>query len=1626
MSHRVRKISPDGIITTIAGNGSRGFSGDGGPAVDAALNRPSGIAIGSNGSIYIADQANQRVRRIDQNGIISTVAGNGTTGYNGDNILATSASLTAPTDVAISSDGSIYIADKNNMRIRRVRPDQIIITIAGDGTAGFSGDGGPATSASLEYPSGVDLDSDGSVFIADEGNHKIRKVRPDGIITSVAGNGISDYTGDGGMATSASLRSPHNISLDNYGNLYISDKYNNVIRKVSREGIISTVAGNGTRGFSGYRGLATESALYRPHDIANDADGHLYIADTYNNIIRVVEPSFDGSVVGGLLAIASNDSEKLHLFNSVGRHLKTINALTGGLVYEFDYTPNGHLSTILDGDGNTTHIERDASGAPVAIISPDGHRNEITVGTDGYIEEIANPAGDTYRITYISDGLLLGFTDPMNNTSTYDYGINGKLEMTADAAGGGWTIDRNELADGYQVAMTSAEGLTTLHKLEISGQFYKKRIKTNPDNTKEIRTNFSDGFSSEILHADESTTLLHHEADPRFGMTSPFPGTYINATPSGLWNIIHTNKTATLSDSTDLISLEELNEITIKNGHRYTRHYSATNRTWTLTSPEGRTHESEIDAQGRAIRDVPGGLAPITYDYDNRGRLDAIALAEGTPDQRNYDFVYNADGWLAEIIDPLSRKVEFAYDDAGRVTSQTLPDGNNITFQYDPNGNLSALTPPGRSAHVFDYTSVDLRESYTPPDLSGVQAVTQYNYDLDRKLTSIARPDGRVIAFGHDATGKLGQITIMRGQYDFDYHPDTGKLSRITAPDGGTLTASWDGFLPVAETLSGNINGTVARSYNDDFWIKSLNVNGNPIYFYYDNDGLLRQAGDLTMQHDPENGLLERTETGILSSRILYNDFGEIKEDYYPRSWSSITSDITPSVVSSDTLSITGTIINAGRIRINGNDIFPQADGTISGMIPLTDIGRTYFNIDIYDQSGRLHESIAQSVEREEPETGVTINSIVAVDSNSNIYFRDGNNTIQRIASGSGTPDIPPWLSSVSHLTIGTSGSIYYIKADKLFQYSSGTEAEITDLSSYVVDNIAVAPDGHIYFTAGDRIYRTDSLGDITEYAVLPNNYSDARLSASSAGLALLDNNDSMYMVRSDGSLESIHNSFGITSFSLNNQGELCYIEAIVLGARIDPEFETRKYHCIGTDGTIREIITPHPGIQSIRFDSADNLHYSTFKNVYIFDGSAAIPQLNITQATDGTLTLNGDAGTSDTLYQAVYNRDAAGRITEIQQNVFGATKTIEYGYDAAGRLNEVRHDGTLVATYDYDANGNRTHINGTQVAAYDAQDRMSTYVNSTYTYTKNGELKTRTSGSDTTSYEYDEFGNLMQVTLPDGTVIDYLIDARNRRIGKKLDGTLTQAFLYKDQLNPVAELDGSGNVVTRFVYADKPNVPAYMIKGGATYRIISDHLGSPRLVVDTTTGDVAQRMDYDAWGKVITDTNPGFQPFGFAGGLYDPHTGLTRFGARDYYAVTGRWTSKDPILFDGDGPNLYSYSINDPTNLIDPNGLESYPFVGNIDPSYPQYQKYKSELDQARNEAAKTPNCISKCVFGFATGAAGSEAASRGLIKAAESVSQVCAAQAKRIIPGVNLVSTGQALGNTAGCIEMCVYNNQ
>lgn len=293
-NNRVRIVSQSDVINTYAGDGTAGYSGDGGAATAAEINTPKGLAEDASGNIYIADEANNRIRKVNTSGVISTFAGTGTAGYSGDGGAATSAKLHSPYGIAVDASGNLYIADEANERIRVVNTSGVISTFAGDGTAGYSGDGGAATSAELNHPINVEVDASGNIYIADYLNNRIRKVNTSGTISTFAGDGTAGFSGDGGAATAAEIyMSTGAVKIDGYGNLYIADDGNNRVRVVNSSGIINTVAGTGTAGFAGDGGQATAAELDEPTIIGFDSYGNYYIADAVNERIRVVYLSLD-------------------------------------------------------------------------------------------------------------------------------------------------------------------------------------------------------------------------------------------------------------------------------------------------------------------------------------------------------------------------------------------------------------------------------------------------------------------------------------------------------------------------------------------------------------------------------------------------------------------------------------------------------------------------------------------------------------------------------------------------------------------------------------------------------------------------------------------------------------------------------------------------------------------------------------------------------------------------------------------------------------------------------------------------------------------------------------------------------------------------------------------------------------------------------------------------------------------------------------------------------------------------------------------------------------------------------------------------------------------------------------
>ncbi len=419
---RVRKVDTNGIITTVVGNGQIGNSGDGGLAINAQLNAPSGLAVDANGNLYIADINNASVRKVDTNGIISRVAGTGVAGFSGDGGPAANARLRYPSGVVVDAAGNLYITDTQNGRIRKVDIDGIITTVAGRGGEGASGDGGPATNALLNRPSDVTVDASGNLYIDDNFSYRIRKVASNGIITTVAG-GTQGYGGDGGPATSASLNNTTGITIDSNGNLIFADARR--VRKISTNGTITTIAGNGTISFGGDGGLATNANLLTPSGLTVDGAGNLYISDSGNNRIRKV------SAEGIITTIAGNGVEYLY---GTGDNGPALNAAV--------YQPSFNA---LDGNGNLLI----ATGFLVRKVTPAGMISTIAGNNAGYSGDggPATNAGlgsaqgvaiDKMGNIYIAAGSRIrrvdnnGIITTVVGTGVYGYSGDGGLAINAN------------------------------------------------------------------------------------------------------------------------------------------------------------------------------------------------------------------------------------------------------------------------------------------------------------------------------------------------------------------------------------------------------------------------------------------------------------------------------------------------------------------------------------------------------------------------------------------------------------------------------------------------------------------------------------------------------------------------------------------------------------------------------------------------------------------------------------------------------------------------------------------------------------------------------------------------------------------------------------------------------------------------------------------------------------------------------------------------------------------------------------------------------------------------------------------------------------------------------------------
>lgn len=620
------RITPDKVAHVIAGAGVCCTIGDGGPAANVSLSNPTAVAVGPDGSVYVIESSRPRIRRIDPKGVISTVAGNGTAGFSPDGTIATQASLSldwayALSGLVVAPDGRIIFSDVVNNRVRMIGTDGILRTIAGAGPIGDqeystpvpNGDGGPALQATLGMPRGIALAKDGTIFFVDNCGERLRKISQDQMISTVLYSGWVGYPHGcyGGVSGALS-----DVVLDDDGTLFVTDRL--VIKRLRPDGSVTAIAGSGNNPSQCSADSCPGTQFYTPYPLG--------LAMAPNHSLFFVDVFADASTLWGILylsagiaqttvaqtTVPSADGSQAFVLDGRGKHVRTIDTLTGVTIATLGYDAGGLLVTVTDRDGNVTTVPRDAQGNPTAIVGPFGQRTTLTVDSNGYLASIADPALQTTYTVHGPGGLLTQLTDPRGGLHAFAYDAYGFLIKDTQPGGPFQTLDRGGFLDPSQVTHKTALGRTTAFVASTSpAGDSRTQTKTDPAGLA-TTTSFNADHTWSVTSPVGVTLTGGDGPDPRFGINSPIPKSSTAKMPSGLTRSVSTSRSVSLSVPTDPLSVASLTDVTTVNGRNYQSAYNRAAGTITSTTPAGRSTTTTLDALGHVTQVAPPGVSPTT------------------------------------------------------------------------------------------------------------------------------------------------------------------------------------------------------------------------------------------------------------------------------------------------------------------------------------------------------------------------------------------------------------------------------------------------------------------------------------------------------------------------------------------------------------------------------------------------------------------------------------------------------------------------------------------------------------------------------------------------------------------------------------------------------------------------------------------------------------------------------------------------------------------------------------------------------------------------------------------------------------------------------------------------------
>jgi RHS repeat-associated protein len=893
----------------------------------------------------------------------------------------------------------------------------------------------------------------------------------------------------------------------------------------------------------------------------------------------------------------------------------------------------------------------------------------------------------------------------------------------------------------------------------------------------------------------------------------------------------------------------------------------------------GRTSQNGLLNTPLITQQVPSEDGSEIYVFSTTGQH--LSTLDSLTGATKWSFQYDTNNFVVTMTDSAGLTTVIQRDAAGHPTEIVGPSGQITKLGVDANGFLNSVSTPANETETLTYTPGGLLSSITGP----LGETYRVQYNPLGLVTGISDPLGgglsddvtNLVFLGNGSFGLNVVFTNSLG------NTVTRQLTLLSS--GSTSQTNYEGTLVSEQSIVAPDGSQTANFSDGSQWY--LGLGPDPRF-----GRQVQEPISMTVQLSPTSpeftASIQRsaalTNSGQPLSFTALTNVVTINGNTYTCVYTA--SNRTATVTSPAGRTVSKTLDSLGRLSSVAQPGYPTSDyaydslGRLEAITNSSSAGAaiTTFSYNSLGQSNLITDALGNSLHLAYDADGRVIQEILPDGAVASItYDRESDptsiappgrpaHTFQYNAVGLLTNYTPPLA--------GPNSSISYL-------YDS--ERELTQ---------AAFPDGQV------AALQYGWFGQLTQMAL----GNGPTLSYNYGGLGGFQ---LVAVTNSDGDVIQ-YGYTGPIQTSVSWSGSINGQVAIQLNDNFLPASvsvdDTSVSYSYNPDMLITQV-----GALSITNDPASGFIIGTSNGVAtdqrLFDDRGLL--------TNSTVIVNGAP-----LWSISYAYDILRRITNRVEALNSQTQTNGYVYDVRGRLQQVWLNGALNVTYSYDSNGNRLSRND-ETATYDAQDRVLTYNGSTFTWSPNGTLLSRVNGGQTTDYTYDLRGALTAVSISGGPQITYIIDAEARRIGKQVNGTLQRGWLWQgDAL--VAELDGNSSLKAMFVYAADSPAPSYMITPTNTYRILSDERGSVRLVVDTATGAIAQQLVYDEFGRVTADSNPGFQPFGFAGGQYDPDTGLVRFGARDYSSETGHWTGRDPKTFSGGSFNLYAYASSDPINVID------------------------------------------------------------------------------------------------------------